>query len=155
MTKQQKSNLAKTAIALLDSDIDFNMHAFARDADGENISPYEVNKCGTSCCFAGYGPVVLHNGHCYINWGKYTIGTFGADSGGGDEEKSTIIWYFLFDDIWPDSKLEAAARALIVLEDRLDITNIDDFSGDERYAVGLTKKYLKKKLAKFICHRHR
>lgn len=185
MNKQQKSNLAKTAIKLLqDASIKFDMGYFVIDPDGDMLDLKDVKdakidkapECGTSCCFAGYGPIALHNATHYKTWTSYTEGSYDARDTGDVEE--SLRWHFLFSDGWASDKKQAAARAVVLLENggvvperafekdskRYDIGNDDSINYqtestvidyDKRYLTKLSIKQLIARLEPFIYNRKR
>lgn len=131
LTKEQQSNLAKTAIYMLqDQKLQLLMSRYSSLTcpifDGLirwQVLPFMVvavcdkpadqfyakEDCGASCCFAGYGPYAGVRSLDYEKWHEYVKRVFGADT--GDDE----IWNFLFSGRWSDSREEAAARALAFL----------------------------------------
>lgn len=179
MNRQQKSNLAKTAIKLLqDKTIKFDMSWFMRDSDGDRIYLNNAIKiarkpeCGTSCCFAGYGPIALLNGSKYSNWINYMEGSYSANDTGS--KKQSLRYNFLFCEKWPDDRKQAAARAIKILENggnlpkgalKGDYTEDSISSGgviidayhlvdyDKRYLTKLTIDQLIKRLEPFVYNR--
>lgn len=144
LTRQQKSNLAKTAIKLLEADdlIKFNMGDWAQNKYNgatERIVPQDVkNECGTVCCFAGYGPIALHNAHNYPSneWRDYVAGTFGGANN------------FLFSGSWSSNRKQAASRALWVLENNK--TRPDSYTYRSVYYIKLTTSELIDRLQRFV-----
>lgn len=150
MTKKQKSNLAKTAIWLLDHtdgrkihngiDRKFDMEYYARDNNRILPPPKRVIECGMSCCFAGCGPLAL-GGTKETNWNNYLKKTFGV----------TVfiegVFFFLFYSAWPNSPKQAASRALVFLE-KGDVPKYGKFN--KKYLTHLSKKALKDRLFKFV-----
>lgn len=122
MNEQHKSNLAHIAIKMLESSKPLNMSWYFFDELGEEVEPPTIKqwKCGTACCFIGFGPSIIEK-----------------------EEK------FLFEDKWPDSKNQAAARALKFLENSKDFDNWDyDFGA--RFYPSYNSQKLIEKLTQFI-----
>lgn len=120
MTKQQRSNLAKTAIFLIEEakDEHFSMFTYLYADGNVNDNPEDAkrsyNECGTTCCFAGHGPIALRAKiHDLEEWDSYILRVFGTD------ESDFIIgtdWSFLFSPMWNNSRKQAASRALTLLE---------------------------------------
>lgn len=116
ISPRQKSNIATVAIRLLQTSPppNFRMRRWSTDKKGNNLSPYrtkaEANECGTSCCFAGHGPVFLpETVRKREGWLNYARRVFvPAHSHRGGE--------FLFAAFWPNNKKQAARRALVFLE---------------------------------------
>lgn len=120
MTKRQKSNLARTAIHMLNDKImKFYMKRFFNSSCAwEVVNKPKEYVCGTSCCFAGYGPMALNNVRIKDeDWSKYVDRSFGCEDG-------SYLFEFLFSSDWPDDKKQAACRALAVLQRP---TVVDDF----------------------------
>lgn len=117
MDPTKKSNLARTAIFMLQSGIEIRMDDFIETQGWTScriIPPlFYYEKCGTTCCFAGFGPVALQNLESdEESWFDYIDRTFL----GKDVDPTSDIFTFLFSDCWPDDKGEAACRALAFLE---------------------------------------
>tara|TARA_R110002167_G_scaffold221122_1_gene425839 strand:+ start:384 stop:845 length:462 start_codon:yes stop_codon:yes gene_type:complete len=153
MNKQQRSNLAKTAIFLIEKakDEHFDMHGYSMPNEHSLIEyPNEVcaiyNECGTTCCFAGHGPMALRSKMVIgEKWNKYNKRVFGVDVA----EK---LWLFLFDSDWVNSRKQAASRALIFLEKGLP----EIFSEyKSRYLTSLSNKKLVERLEAFVITRKR
>lgn len=136
MNVKQQRNLIRVALYLLKgkSPVNFDMemyilasipagkcHHFG-SCDQEVLKGYKhINECGTSCCFAGHGPLAL--GTEDINedttWEEYVHNTFGV---GFDYDVFTRgqreAWEFLFDGSNPNDPRKAAFRAAVFLETR-------------------------------------
>ena len=151
MTKTHRSNLAKTAIYLLEKvkDEKFDMKSYALFENKNRILPHEVianyNKCGTTCCFAGHAPMALGiNPDSEIskieNWPDYISMVFGIYY----YDKS---WVFLFSEHWSNSKKQAAARTIVFLESGTPENIIYD---EKRFLPSLTKEQLIKRLKPFV-----
>lgn len=130
MNTHQKSNLAKLTIALLENfskDIEkrnvfiFDMGTFF-NVDNTPYDPYVASghQCGTSCCFLGYaGKVFPKIAQKHGVWGDLSFELFGF-------HYDSLEYQLLFRDEWPNDPLEAACRALMLLEDqKLDERWID------------------------------
>lgn len=110
MNKTQKLNLIQTALCMLtDKSREFVMQSFANKEGGEVVSPNRAMKCGTSACFAGYGVVAGIKPKPREEWGPYMDRCFGTSLGDN-------LSAFLFDASWPNDRVCAAQRALVVLE---------------------------------------
>jgi len=119
MNKTHKSNLAKTAIYLLEEvkAAKFDMKRYAL-VNGYQIDPNQVtvnyNECGTTCCFAGHAPMALNiSPKSKIgkieDWLEYLEEVFLISP-------PSIEWKFLFSQHWSNSRKQAAARAVVFLE---------------------------------------
>jgi len=151
MNKQQRSNLAKTAIYLIEKakDEHFDMFQYLKTKNDSRIdAPNEVcaiyNECGTTCCFAGHGPMALRSKIVIgEGWTKYNERVFGVS----DPE---ALWIFLFDSDWVNSRKQAASRALIFLEKGLP----DIFSEySSTYLTSISNKKLVERLEAFVITR--
>jgi hypothetical protein len=146
LQKKQQSNLAKTAIYLLEKvpDSKFSMEYYANDDCGIDFDPHEIkkayNECGTSCCFAGHGPMALTRsvGKC-DRWDEYVFKTYGVNE--GDDE-----WEFLFGPVWDDNRLQAAARALYYLTSGVP----EYFNSSDKYYISFTFEEIIEKLHAFV-----
>lgn len=149
MTKQQQSNLAKTAIFLIeeakDEHFDMAFYLSAREDTGDN--PQKVreyySECGTTCCFAGHGPIALKS---KINknddWEDYQLRVFGID-----EAHHLKDWEFLFSQNWLNSRKQAASRALTFLEKGLP----ESFSeSSSTYFTSFSNRKLVDRLSAFV-----
>ena len=153
MNKQQRSNLAKTAIYLIEKakDEHFDMRQYLITTEHSRIEyPAEVctsyNECGTTCCFAGHGPMALRSKMVIgEKWNEYNKRVFGVAQ---DES----LWTFLFDSDWVNSRKQAASRALIFLEK--GVPEIF-FEYQSRYLTPLSNKKLVERLQAFVITRKR
>jgi hypothetical protein len=145
-TKKQKSNLARTAIYILEK-VDkskFIMQNYSSNEYGEDIIPKDVkknyNECGTTCCFAGHGPISLpYSAKDSIYWNRYVEKTYGIEEGSGG-------WEFLFGPEWSDNTKQAASRALKYLKGEMP----EDFENKEIYYKSFSNKKLIEKLNAFV-----
>lgn len=120
MHPTNKHRLATLAIALVTNHryrrlrppenrkMTFDMSWWAHDEDGAMIGPDQVNECGTSCCFLGYAPVVMPETRGMDEWGDVINWVIGKEA--------ARLENFLFGASWKSIPLEAAARALFILE---------------------------------------
>ena len=119
-------NLATIAIGLLTQSPppEFNMESWAKRR-GFGLTPHQVqsdyNECGTSCCFAGHGPIFLKNAKPKDTWANYIEEHLVPLS---QKYNTHQLFSFLFDANWPNNRKKAAARTLYALE--ADTSN-DDF----------------------------
>lgn len=151
MNKQQRSNLAKTAIHLIEKakDEHFDMRQYLNTTEHSRIEyPAEVctsyNECGTTCCFAGHGPMALRSKIVIgEGWNEYNKRVFGVT----DPE---ALWIFLFDSDWVNSRKQAASRALIFLEKGLPQI-YSEYSST--YLTSLSNKKLVERLEAFVITR--
>ena len=151
MNKQQRSNLAKTAIYLIEKakDEHFDMNQYLSIADdSRSETPDEVrttyNECGTTRCFAGHGPMALKSKIVFgEEWTKYNKRVFGVTD-------SEDLWLFLFDGDWVSSRKQAASRALIFLEKGLPKI-FNEYSST--YLTSLSNKKLVERLQAFVITR--
>ena len=153
MTKQQRSNLAKTAIYLIEKakDEHFDMKQYLNTPEHSRIEyPAEVctiyNECGTTCCFAGHGPMALRSKiGIGEKWNEYNGRVFGVS-------QVMIEWTFLFDSDWVNSRKQAATRALIFLEKGVPY-EFDEYKST--YLTSLSNKKLVERLEAFVITRKR
>lgn len=139
MTKKQKLNLVKTAIYMLQTEsvLKMDWYCFYRDGEAgfEDIPkkplPKSLNECGTSACFAGHGPFALKNKKIVekIGWYNYVQEIFSDDD---------LVYDWLFSSNWPNFKKQAAARAILLLENKIEKYEIED------YCIEYSKKFLTK-----------
>lgn len=120
-----KRRLAKLALALLDAwdadkkrlvkgkrELKFDMQDFVgsdKYNPGKSPIPPSGHTCGTSCCFLGFAPLVFPKIAKAKDWNTvvdYLLGGF---------EEGT--WDFLFDPTWPNNAIQAAKRALWILNE--------------------------------------
>ena len=154
MNKQQRSNLAKTAIYLIEKakDEHFDMRQYLKTENDSRIEyPAEVctnyNECGTTCCFAGHGPIALRSKMVIgEKWNEYNKRVFGLD------QAEETLWTFLFDSDWVSSRKQAASRALIFLEKGLPKI-FNEYSST--YLTSLSNKKLVERLQAFVITRKR
>ena len=164
MNKKQKSNLATTAIYLIDNKdkINFKMHQFV-DNDGScPDAPTEFisvkNECGTSCCFAGHGIYALKETResvkKFADWDQYTDDRFLGDYGSDNHD---FLFDFMFGGLWHDKPIQAAKRALMVLEKDKKIEKIEkdyrknaDLNYMKKYLKGVSKEEVRERLTKFL-----
>lgn len=149
MNKQQRSNLAKTAIFLIeeakDEHFDMGYYLSARASTGDNpqIVREYYSDCGTTCCFAGHGPIALKS---KINknddWEDYQLRVFGIDEAGHFKD-----WEFLFSPNWFNSRKQAASRALTFLEKGLP-ESFDECSST--YFTSFSNRKLVDRLRAFV-----
>lgn len=151
MTKQQRSNLAKTAIFLIEEakDENFSMITYLYANSNVNDNPKDAkrsyNKCGTTCCFAAHGPIALKAKiHDLEEWDSYILRVFGIDE--SDFIKGTD-WSFLFSSTWNNSRKQAASRALTFLEKGLP----ESFSeSSSTYFTSFSNRKLVDRLSAFV-----
>lgn len=157
--KRQRSNLARTAIAMLTSDIKFNYGVNGVEINYTSIPPIEVLRgCHSSvkgayvACMSGFGPIALKNAHNYhnpdssaiTNWKYYIFRTYGMSFGASDYD-----FVFTPDQMGKDSdnrynKRAAASRAIkYLLEGTPD-------NYQEQYYTLLSDKELIKLLEVFV-----
>ena len=154
MNKQQKSNLAKTAIYLLEkvNPNYFDMRNAATSlVDGVRtyLGPNEVLKanhtCKTACCFLGYAPLALPKaGKGILSWEDYAKSVMGTSSYYAD-------WHFLFSMDWPSNTKQAASRALFLLEGK-NYMELDeeDYDFSKTYFTSFSKAKLIERLSVFV-----
>lgn len=125
MKKLIKKRLAKLAIALLENsqgkklyspkgeEMHFNMSDYASKNDG-GIHPNEQmgHACGSNCCFAGYAPFIFPAARKMHSWTDVVEYLLGSESCSNAHREAHD---FLFDDSWPDRPRDAAARALLFI----------------------------------------
>ena len=137
-------NLARVAIELLKSDIDFDMKNYVKNgfiSYNITVPPEEIlHDCKTSCCFAGFGSLVIPALE-RETWSEYIERVFGVE-----DDTAYSEWNFLFDANWPNSKKQAASRALTLLKDEMP----ESWAWDDCYFEELSKDQLMKELSSFI-----
>jgi hypothetical protein len=126
---QKRSNLAKLAKALMSRkfNINFDMSLFASSIDGQ-LLPNEVkNKCGTTCCALGHGPLIVNGKSEAPDWEDYCDETF--------IRFGSLNGLFLFSTYWPDDKLQFAARVYRYLKRRKITPEHRDETIDHEFEV--------------------
>jgi hypothetical protein len=114
MNEQQRKNLITLTKGITKpiKGCDLDMGDFAISiAEVKDLHPDELqaHACGTSCCFAGHGPLLgiglkdLDN-----NWFEYIEKTFGFHRYSDD-------FSFLFSPDWPDDREQCQARGYALL----------------------------------------
>lgn len=149
MTLKQRSNLARTAVFMLRNNYVLDMNTYFRSHTGQMHDPFDetpslkdYKHCGTTCCFAGHGPIALKNRKPHETWQDYIDRTFtGEDYDGG-------VFNFLFSGNWPNNKKQAAARALTYLRD--EDTALNDFEYTEIFLKSYSAPKLIRELEKII-----
>ena len=149
MNKTHRSNLAKTAIYLLEkvkaAKFDMERYAFV---NGYKIDPNQVtvnyNECGTTCCFAGHAPMALNISPKskigkIADWFEYLGEVFLISP-------RSIEWKFLFSQHWSNSRKQAAARAVMLLESDFQY----HFSYNDMFLTRVTYKQLIERLNVFV-----
>lgn len=141
--KELDSNLAHVAIELLKSDVKLDMRHFAQN--GSRYFDICVPKkelltdCGTNVCFCGFSATII-DAIPGETWWDYSLRVLGVED---DEEYSSST--FLFSTDWPDSKFQAAARALLLLKGEKP----DTFDYKERYLKEISENQLINELNKY------
>ena len=157
MNKIHKSNLAKTAIYLLEEvkNSKFNMDAYALEKNGNWIPPMSLaskyKECGTVCCFAGHAPMALKINQKSktwktISWVAYVKEIFGT----GESEND---WKFLFSFGWANLRKQAAARAVVFLESGVP-EGWEGWNFDNKFLPRATNKQLIERLRPFVISKH-
>jgi hypothetical protein len=159
MTHRHRYNLARLAIAVLDSPYELEMHAYQgkREAPKERETAHHFYplqhlvqpECGTTACFLGHGPWMLPDLKLEIDiragslywWREYAQRHFGCRPMVVPDEDEGEIWDFLFNQKWPNDKRACAERALHILEDREPIHHFHK----EKY-LSLTREEIKHRL---------
>jgi hypothetical protein len=146
ITKAHKSNLAKTAIYLLEKvkPEKFNMLYYLDASYGDQFpsnAKAAYKECGTTCCFAGHGAIALPRlTRPKESWIDYVARVYGI-------EEHSIEWNFLFSVDWDDDIRQAALRALVFLESGVP----DVFDAiEDNYLKSLSKQDLLERLRKFV-----
>jgi hypothetical protein len=166
MNKKQKSNLATTAIYLIDNKdkINFDMETFAHSGDPYDciLSPTKLipikNECGTSCCFAGHGVYALketkENVKKFEDWDEYANDRF---LGKYDSKNYDFMFDFLFGSNWRNKPIQAAKRALMVLEKDKELETMKKKYAEDvalnykkKYLKGVSKEEVRERLTKFL-----
>ena len=146
MNDTHKSNLAKTAIYLLEEveDAKFNMEDYAKNRQNDCIfSPKHIikkyNECGTCCCFAGHAPMALGEETDHSSWEEYLDEVFKAK----DQSQN---WFFLFSARWSNSRHQSAARAVVLLESGVP----EIYMTKDKFLSDLTDAELIERLKPFV-----
>jgi len=104
ITKQHRSNIATLAKGLMTRRLKtgFRMYRFSTHANPSLVK----NRCGTTCCAAGHGPILVTPAESWESWHNYTARVFGMYAG---DDTGRFGW--LFGNRWPADKKQFAARA--------------------------------------------